>query len=57
MPYHYTFNPAYAQVMSEHVWNVAWADIATGGMKPEDAADKAWKRIETIFAKYPIQQA
>jgi multiple sugar transport system substrate-binding protein len=57
MPYHYTFNPAYAQVMSEHVWNVAWADIATGGMKPEDAADKAWKRIEAIFAKYPIQQA
>jgi ABC-type glycerol-3-phosphate transport system substrate-binding protein len=43
--------------MTEHVWNVAWADIATGGMKPEDAADKAWKRIETIFEKYPIQQA
>jgi len=57
MPYHYTYNPAYAQVMSEHVWNVAWADIATGGMKPEDAADRAWRRIEAIFAKYPIQQA
>ncbi|HJU20417.1 MAG TPA: ABC transporter substrate-binding protein [Stellaceae bacterium] len=57
MPYYYAFNPAYAQVMTEHVWNVAWADIVTGGMKPEQAADKAWKRIETIFAKYPIQQS
>jgi multiple sugar transport system substrate-binding protein len=57
MPAHYAFNPAYAQVMSEHVWNVAWADIATGGMQPEAAADKAWRRIEEIFAKYPIQQA
>ncbi|HJU20414.1 MAG TPA: ABC transporter substrate-binding protein [Stellaceae bacterium] len=57
MPYHYAFNPAYAQVMSEHVWNVAWADIVTGGMKPEDAAAKAWRRIEAIFTRYPIQQS
>jgi hypothetical protein len=27
-----------------------------GGMKSTDAADKALKRAEAIFAKYPIQQ-
>ncbi len=36
------------------MWEVAQSDIVTGGMKPKDAADKAWKRIEAIFAKYPI---
>jgi hypothetical protein len=43
--------------MTEHTWNVAWADIVTGGMQPAAAVDKALKRIEAIFAKYPIQQA
>ncbi len=56
MPLPFAYNPAYAQVMSEHVWNVAWADIANHGVAPEQAADKAWKRIEAIFAKYPMQQ-
>jgi hypothetical protein len=28
-----------------------------GGMKPQAAADKAFKRVEEIFAKYPIAQA
>ena len=51
------FNPAYAQVRNEHVWGVAWADIMKGGMTPQAAADKAFKRVEAIFAKYPIAQA
>ncbi|MGH9351956.1 MAG: extracellular solute-binding protein, partial [Terriglobia bacterium] len=55
-PY-YAFTPAYAQVRTEHNFNVAWADIVTGGMTPEQAVDKAFKRIEAIFAKYPIQQS
>ncbi len=49
-------SPAYAQVETEHVWEVAQADIVSGGMKVQDAADKAWKRIEAIFAKYPIAE-
>jgi len=57
IPFYYVYNPAYAQVRTEHPFNVAWADIVTGGMAPEQAADKALKRIEAIFAKYPIQQA
>ena len=27
------------------------------GMTPEAAIDKAFKRLEAIFAQYPIQQA
>ena len=56
VPPFWVYNPAYAQVQNEHVWGVAWADIITGGMTPEAAAEKAFKRIEEIFAKYPIAQ-
>jgi multiple sugar transport system substrate-binding protein len=57
IPEFWVFNPAYAQIRNEHVWGVAWADIMNGGMTPEAAADKAFKRVEAIFAKYPIAQA
>ena len=53
-PQYWAFNPAYAQVQNEHVWSTAWADIMTGGITPQAAADKAFKRIEEIFAKYQI---
>src|SRR5437763_867600 len=49
-------NPAYAQVQNEHVWPTGWSDIMTGGMTPQAAAEKALKRAEEIFAKYPITQ-
>jgi hypothetical protein len=29
----------------------------TGGMAPQAAAEKAFKRVEEIFAKYPIAQS
>jgi multiple sugar transport system substrate-binding protein len=54
VPVLWAFNPAYAQVQNEHAWPTAWADIMTGGMTPQAAAEKAFKRIEEIFAKYPI---
>lgn len=54
VPYYFSYNPAYAEVLSDHNWNIAWSDIAKGGMAPEAAVDKALKRIEAIFAKYPI---
>jgi multiple sugar transport system substrate-binding protein len=56
VPTFWTSNPAYAQVQNEHVWQTAWADIMTGGMVPQAAADKAFKRVEEIFGKYPITQ-
>jgi multiple sugar transport system substrate-binding protein len=57
VPNFWAFNPAYAQVQNEHVWGVAWADIMQGGMTPQAAAEKAFKRVEEIFAKYPIERA
>jgi multiple sugar transport system substrate-binding protein len=53
-PQFWAYNPAYAQLQNEHVWSIGWTDIMTGGMKPQAAAEKAFKRIEEIFAKYPI---
>src|SRR3977135_1075031 len=54
VPEFWVFNPAYAQVQNEHVWQAAWAEIMTDGVAPQAAAKKAFKRIEEIFAKYPI---
>src|SRR5215475_6526659 len=47
----------YAQVQDEHSWGVAWTDVIAGGMTPRAAAEKAFNRIEEIFAKYPIGQS
>jgi multiple sugar transport system substrate-binding protein len=57
IPTFWAFNPAYADVQNEHVWSTGWADIMQGGMTPQAAAEKAFKRIEEIFAKYPIAQS
>jgi len=51
------FNPAMAQVDAEHVFSIAMLDVMNNGMAPEAAIDKAFKRAEEIFAKYPITQA
>ena len=56
-PWYEAYCPAIAQVNAEHVFQVAWAEIVDHGMAPEQAADKAFKRMEDIFAKYPIAQA
>ena len=56
IPTFWTSNPAYAEVQNEHVWATAWADIITGGMTPQAAAEKAFRRVEEIFAKYLITQ-
>ena len=57
VPEFWVYNPAYAQVRNEHVWSAGWIDIMTGGMTPQAAAEKAFKRVEEIFAKYPIVQS
>ncbi len=51
----YVFNPAYAQVQAEHVFAVAESDIING-MAPDQAVDKAFKRVEAIFSQYQISQ-
>jgi multiple sugar transport system substrate-binding protein len=57
VPFFYVYNPAWAQVDVEHVFQVAWADIVNNGAKTEAAAEAAFQRIKAIFAKYPIQSA
>ena len=54
LPQFWAYNPAYAQVQNEHIWSVGWVDIMKEGMTPQAAAEKAFKRVEEIFAKYPI---
>src|SRR5262245_30882088 len=52
VPEHYVFNLAMAEVRSQHVWSMPMIDVAKDGVKPEVTVDKAFKRIEEIFAKY-----
>src|SRR5215471_12264942 len=56
LPIYEAYNPAIAQVGAEHVFSVAEADVMIDGMAPEAAIDKAFKRADEIFAKYPIAQ-
>jgi multiple sugar transport system substrate-binding protein len=54
MPIYEVYNPAIAEVNGEHLFSVAMFDVMKEGMTPEQAIDKAFKRAEAIFAKYPI---
>jgi multiple sugar transport system substrate-binding protein len=54
VPQLWAYNPAFAQVQNEHVFPNGWAEIAKDGVAPQAAAEKAFKRVEEIFAKYPI---
>src|SRR5215468_3377818 len=56
LPLYEGFNPAMAEVNAEHVFSIAMLDVMNNGITPEQAIDKAFKRAETIFAKYPITQ-
>jgi multiple sugar transport system substrate-binding protein len=55
VPLYQAFNPAMAH--AEHVFSIAMLDVMNNGMTPEQAVDKAFKRAEEIFSKYPITQA
>jgi multiple sugar transport system substrate-binding protein len=56
IPIYTAYNPAAAKLETEHVFQVALHDVIAGGMKPEDAAAKAFKRAKAIFAEYPIAE-
>jgi multiple sugar transport system substrate-binding protein len=57
IPPYEVYNPARADVSTEHVFANAMSDVINNGVTPEAAIDKAFKRCEAIFAKYPIEQA
>jgi len=56
IPPYEVYNPARAEVSTEHVFAIAMNDVINNGMTPQASADKAFKRIEEIFAKYPVVQ-
>jgi multiple sugar transport system substrate-binding protein len=51
------FNPGWAEVEAAQVWGAAGADVVREGMTPDAAAEKAFKRITEILAKYPIAES
>ncbi len=53
-PIYEAYNPAMAQVGAEHVVMTAAFAVMNNGAAPEQEIDKAFSRIEEIFAKYPI---
>jgi multiple sugar transport system substrate-binding protein len=57
LPLYEAFNPAAAEANTQEVFPLAEFDVMKNGMAPEAAIDKAFKRLEAIYAKYPIQQA
>ena len=56
VPNFWVYNPAYAYVQTERVFPNAWIAIMKDGLTPPAAADKAFKQVGEIFAKYPIAQ-
>jgi multiple sugar transport system substrate-binding protein len=55
VPFYYVYNPAWAQVRSEHPFNVAMHDVTQGKITTKEAVDKAFKRIDEIFTQYPMK--
>ncbi len=47
-------NPAYAQVLSEHVWTQAEAAVTQKGATIDQAIDEAAARMKLIFEKFQI---
>ncbi len=51
MPVYEGYSPAWGQANAEQLWGQAHADVIKNGMTPTAAIDKAFKRVEEIFAK------
>ena len=49
------YNPGWAEVETQHHLNVAFDDVVTGRMSAKAATAKAFKEMETIFARYQIK--
>jgi multiple sugar transport system substrate-binding protein len=54
IPAYNGFNPAWGQVSAEQLWGQAHADVIKYGMTPAAAVDKAFNRVEAIFAKFTL---
>jgi multiple sugar transport system substrate-binding protein len=54
-PDYFAYNPAWAQVRSEHTFHVAFHEVVADGKPLKEAVDKAMKRVGEIFTKYQIK--
>jgi multiple sugar transport system substrate-binding protein len=54
IPIYEARNPGMAPVGAENVMMNSVINVMKNGMTPQAATDAAFKRVETIFAKYPI---
>ena len=54
LPPYEGFTPAWGQVDAEQLQGQAHADVVKNGMSPADAVDKAFKRMDQIFAKMSV---
>ncbi len=54
IPDYLAYNPAYAEVEAEQIWGQAYADVYKNGKTPTQAAEDAFAKIKTIFARYPM---
>ena len=57
LPIYEAYNPAIAEIDAERVFSFAEFDVLKNGMGPEAAIDKAFKRADEIFTRYPIAQS
>jgi multiple sugar transport system substrate-binding protein len=54
LPNYNGYNPAWGQVNAEQIWGQCHADVIKNGMTPQQAVDKAFKRVESIFTKFAV---
>jgi multiple sugar transport system substrate-binding protein len=54
IPVYEAFNPGMGPVGAENVMMRAVINVMKNGMTPEAAIDQAFKRVETVLAKYPV---
>ena len=45
-------HPAYSQVLAENLWGKALTQVTANQVNPEQAADEAIARIQTIFEQW-----
>lgn len=57
LPVWIAYNPAWAEVENEHVFQRGLVEVAKGQSTVKAAVDRAFAQAETIFAKYPIAEA
>jgi multiple sugar transport system substrate-binding protein len=54
VPSYNGYNAAWGQVNAEQLWGQAHAAVLKNGLTPAAAVDRAFRRAEAIFARFPI---